>query len=338
MPTDKLESEIDNAINEIVEEKEQEETEASDKEEKVAPDTTGEKEDTTELVDTDEAGDTKEADAAGEETGREEEVETDGAGDTEEDTSAPVVISDEALTRAAAVGIPVADARNFPSEEALTKAAAALEQVLDEVADYRPRETGLEKALKETEEKEVDPFANLPKLDPDTYEPEVIQTYDKIIEVVKQQHEKIKSLEGRQVEVSEVTQAQAAAEVGQWFDRQVAGLGKDFEEALGAGAFDSLSQGSSQYAKRDAIARQMSTLLAGYQAQGQQAPSREEVFNVAAGQVLQDEYRQIHERELQENLEKQASQHMQRVGGGKAKSKLSPEAETAAEIDAQFFG
>jgi len=320
MPTNQLESEIDKAIDEVVEERAREDVEEKS-EDKVVDQKPAEG-----VMDQGDAADeAEEVDIAGEETGKEEEVEADGAADAGKEISTPVTISDEALTRAVEVGIPLADARMFPSEGSLISAVNRMENAIQSVIET------------EEEEKPVDPFANFPKLDPEVYEPEVIQTLDKFKDIIKQQYETIQSLQSQHEEVSEVSQAQAAAEIEQWFDRQVAGLGKDFEEALGAGGYNSLDRGSSQFAKRDAIARQVSVLLAGYQAQGQQSPPWEEVFKVAAGQVLQDEYRQIHEKELRENLKKQASQHIQRAGGAKAKPKLSPEEEIAAEVDAKFF-
>lgn len=234
------------------------------------------------------------------------------------------VISDETLTRAVEVGIPLAEARQFPSEGSLISIVNRMEAAAQSVVGT------------EVEEEPEDPFADLPKLDPEVHDAEVIAKFDRLTEIAKQQYETIQAIQGRQEETSLAAQARAAEEVEQWFDKQVAGLGEDFVEALGAGGYASLSQGSSQYAKRKAIADQLSVLLCGYQASGQQVPPHEQLFDTAARLVLRDEYEAIQGKKLAGELEGQASQHLQRVGGRKAVSTQSPDDETAALLDAKF--
>jgi hypothetical protein len=94
-----------------------------------------------------------------------------------------------------------------------------------------------------------------------------------------------------------------------------------------------LDRGSPQFAKREAIAGQMAVLISGHEAQGQEPPPREEVFNVAARIVLREEFQAVHDKELSGGLAKQAGQHIQRAGGVQAKSTQTPEEEAAQAVD-----
>lgn len=241
---------------------------------------------------------------------------------------APVIISDEALTRAVNAGIPLATARQFPNEESLIGITDAMERQQDEMVEASKPVV--------TEEKPKDPFADFPKLDPEVYGAEVTGAFERYAEILKQQQETIQELRGRQDDTSLATQARATEEMERWFNGQVTGLGEDFVEALGAGEYASLSQGSSQYAKREAIANQIAVLHSGYVAQGMQAPTREKLFDVAARLVLADEYEAIREKKFAGELKGQASQHIQRAGGTSAASTQTPDDETAAMLDAKF--
>ena len=241
---------------------------------------------------------------------------------------APVIISDEALTRAVSAGIPLATARQFPDEVSLNGVADVMERQQDEMVEASKPVV--------PEEKPEDPFANFPELDPEVHAPEVVEAFERVREIAKQQQETIQELRGRQDETSLASQARVAEEVEQWFDGQVTGLGKDFSEVLGASNFRSLSQGSSQYAKREAIANQLAVLHSGYVAQGLNAPPREQLFDTAARIVLADEYEAIRGKKLSGELEGQASQHLQRAGGRSVASTQSPDEETAAMLDAKY--
>jgi len=239
-----------------------------------------------------------------------------------------VEISIGALVQAARFGIPVEDARAFPSEDALLRAVSIIEK-----ASQQREEP---KAAKKQEE-DVDPLAALPKLDPKVYEPEVIEMFDKLTGVVREQQKAIKEFRSHQETVVRSSQEATAKEIEQWFDKQVEGLGDDFADALGKGGYSSLNRGSSQFATRDKIASQMAVLMAGYKASGQPTPPRDEVFSAASRLVLGDEYRKISERKLTADLEKQATQHIQRAGSSKGKVAQSPVDETVALINERFF-
>lgn len=238
-------------------------------------------------------------------------------------------VNDEILARAVSVGIPVADAReldrNLLGEIIEAREAAA-------VAD----DAELEGRSAEGAGAVSDPFADLPKLNPENYEPEVVQMFDRLTGIAKQQHKTIEGLLNQQTETAQAAQAVAGEEIKQWFDTQVTGLGEEFAEALGGGDYDSLDRGSSQFAKREAIANQMSIMFSGYEAQGLNPPPRGEVFDAAARLVLRDEYQKVHERKLTGDLGSRATQHIQRAGGTRASSTQTPEEEAAAAVDAML--
>jgi hypothetical protein len=294
-------------------------------------------------VDGGEAGESQETveGSGGQEAGEDASESTDGgAGDTGTETKTetvgtesgtstvtPPAISDDALTEAVRAGIPLAEAREYPSEAALTRAVGIIRQATEK--------SGQSAGGKESKS-EDDPLASLPKLDPANYEPEVIEMFDKLTGVIRQQQEAIRSFREHQESTARSSQESAAREVEHWFDEQVSKLGDDFAEALGKGGYASLNRGSAQFASRDKIAAQMSVLLAGYQAAGQSAPSREEVFDMAARHVLRDVYQKVSEKKLASDLAKRSTQHIQRAGGQNNKSKLSPQDETAALLDEKF--
>lgn len=268
------------------------------------------------------------AEGAGKEVAITEEARIAAAEAAEAKSADPVVISDGVLERAVSFGIPLASARKFIDEASLNAAVDSLERA-EEIIGRSGEQT-------ETSLEPKDPFADLPKLDPEVHGAEVTETFERYAELLKQQQETIQSLQGRQEETSLAAQTRAVAEIEQWFDKEVAGLGKEFSEALGEGSFKSLSQGSSQYAKREAIAKQVSIMLAGYDATDQPRPPREELFNTAAKLVLADEYQKIRDGKVAGKLEAQASQHLQRAGGSKASGVQTPEDEAAAAIDAKY--
>ena len=267
--------------------------------------------------------------ASAEDAGKEETDEKPAGDDNGENEALPTrEISDEALTQAVSAGIPLADAREFKSEESLLRVVDAVRRAA------KPSEEAT--AEKQTAKDDEDPFASLPKLDPDNYEPEVIEMFEKLTGIVKQQHGVIQDFRGHQQQAAQAAEAAASREVETWFDSQVAALGEDFSEALGEGGYGALAEGSAQHANRTKIADQMSVLLAGYKASGQQAPPRDEVFDAAARLVLKDEYQKIHEKKLTGELANRSKQHLQRPGGQKATSKLTPEEDTAALLDAKY--
>ena len=241
---------------------------------------------------------------------------------------AKTLIGDETLARAVRAGLSVGVIRTFPSDAALNEAVSSMEQVIE--AQKPP----------EKQEEEEDPFADIKALDPEKYEPEVIEMRETLLSVMKKQHEELRAMKAGAVEQSQqsaqVSQDAATREVTEWFDKKVEGLGKNFHESLGKGGINSLTAGSSQFLKRERLANKVAVLLAGSNAAGIQA-SRDEVFDDAASLVLRDEYQKVREEELSGKLAKRSKLHIQRADGRNSKSKQSPFEDIAAELDAKFF-
>jgi len=246
---------------------------------------------------------------------------SESAGEKTEIISAPSYISDEILTRAVQVGIPLKVAKTFQSEETLASWVSEKEQ---------------EARVLQGLEKKEDPLDAL-KLDPDVYEPEVIEVVDKLTKEIREQRDQIKELSKTTQKSAEAAQNVAEREVEEWFDGQIKKLDDDvFVEALGSGKHQSLDRGSTQFIKREALATQVGILVAGYQAMGQQPPPRDELFDTAARMTLGDEFQKIHERKLTADLKKRSSQHISRAGGQQATQKQTVEDEIAARLDEKY--
>ncbi len=239
-------------------------------------------------------------------------------------TPPAVPISDATLTAAVSAGIDLGSARQFPSELSLQQVVASIDAA---------------KEANKPEGEEVDLFENL-KMDPEEFEPEAIKMYDALVDVVKKQHDELKELRNQTVDYTKqsgiVNQDASTREMTSWFNSQTKELGKDFHEALGEGEIDSLVPGSSQRAKREEIANRMAISMAGYNAAGMQAPTRDELFQEAAGLVLREEYQQISDKKLVASLKKQGSQHINRANSRGTKPSQTPMEETAAMLDKRF--
>lgn len=241
----------------------------------------------------------------------------------------PTGISDEAVAYAFSAGISIQDARSFSTEKALINMADRMLEIRH--AQEKAGESKVEP------EKGVDPLAELPKLDPEVYEPAVIEMFDRLTAVMRTQQEQIKEFNGYREQTARDSQEANAQEVTKWFDSQVKSLGDDFADALGTGGHGTLPPGSSQLAKRDELADHAAVLLAGYQAHGKQIPPRDEIFGMAARFVLADEYKALHDGKLSADLAKRSGQHISRAGGKKTKRTQSPLEDTAALLDEKFF-
>lgn len=256
--------------------------------------------------------------------------------DKKEGTAKPetqVFLSDELLTRAAQAGIPLVHSRKFESEEALLGAVEHYEKAWEQAeAETTPAK---------------DPLGELPQLDPDVHDPQVIEQFGRLTDIIKQEREanqteakameeRLQAMEDLQADTIQATREAEDIESANWFDKQISGLGKDFQEALGEGESTSLNVQSKQYANRANIAKQISVMESGYEVQGMKVPSRDKLFEQAARTILQDEYQQVHERKLSGELEKRAGQHISRAGGQNVSGAQSPKEFAAAELVRKF--
>lgn len=276
--------------------------------------------------DTGDTGDT----GAGEDTGEDAGTDTgeqDGPGDGDADTGDTQgdeeenYPDDELLARAISAGMSFSDAVSL-NADSLNHVVGLLEN--------RTKQAEKNRDSDDEGDTEDDPFASLPKLSADDYEPEVVKTFEKLTDIVKKQGEQLKQFQEQQQQVTQQQQAAYARNLEQWFDTQVENLGEDFADSLGTGAYAELDRGSAGYANREAIADQMAVLLSGYGAQGKNPPPPEQLFKTAARIVLGDVFQQKDTGKLADSVRKQ--KHIQRAGGSKAKQTVTPEGEAAQAL------
>ncbi len=337
--SEELTAEVGTAIDEIIESQKPEPNEADESENKSDDESSDESKGEAEGQHEENSGSDSDDDSQGTLDDEGESGDSEESNDSEDSSSddssdkperkpdqepTRVLIGDATLAAAVRAGIDLGVARQFPDEASLQNAVASIDAA---------------KEANKPEEEEVDLFENL-KMDPEEFEPEAVKMYDALVDVVRKQHDELKELKNRTADntkQSEVANQDASTrEMTSWFNTQTKGLGKDFHEALGEGEIDSLTPGSPQRAKREDIAYRMAITTAGYNAAGREAPSREELFQEAAGLVLREEYQQISERKLIANLKKQESQIINRANSKGNKQSQDPMDETAAMLDKKY--
>ena len=247
------------------------------------------------------------------------------SGVASEGSESPKAFDTDLLAHAVSLGLSYTEAKEFPDNDSLVRFVNRLESHLatPEAAAKEPVEV-------------ADPFSDFPKLDPEVHDPSVIAMFDKLTGIAKAQYGELQTYKERQSYGEEAAGTANQRAVEEFFDGRIASLGEDFEEVLGKGSSGALDKGSSQYAKRDAIAQHMSTMLSGYAAQGRQAPPDDEVFASSAKFVLRNEYQAIYDKKLSGELGDRAGQHMQRASGKKASSVISAADETAQLLNERF--
>jgi hypothetical protein len=249
-------------------------------------------------------------------------------GKDQEDKERAVEISDFAIEQAVRAGISLADAINFPTEDSLIRTVQTLEQA--GVAQQQ-KESGKE----QVEEKGL--FDDFPELDPEEFNEETIKVVDGLKKVIEKQQEQLDQFQQAQATSLQIAEQNAEREVTEWFDTQIQNLGDDFTDALGKGKHSDLARGSSQHAKREEIAHQIAVMHRGYEASGDAAPPREEIFKRAARVVLHDEFSKVGQKKIAEKLKKRSRQHMQPAGSTNTKTSKPIEKEIAALLDEKFF-
>lgn len=341
-----LEQEIDTAVEQTVQELA--ETQAEEKVIVEKEDTPGESVEDTHHVDEgrpqdlgdfqrdtqkDSGEGTQKDDTSGEAVG-----EPSGEAGKEGESKGEDEISPAALARAMGNGLSLSEARSFETDGALEDFSNRLEYIGQQQALTQQQE---QQQQQQQQQEVFDPFSNLPKLDPENFDPEVITMFDQLTNIVKGQHETIESFRTNQQEVALEMQGANRAEVESFFDEQVKNLGEDYQDVLGAGKYSDLNQSSSEFLKRDEIASQMSIIIAGHQHQGMEVPPRAEVFKAATQIVLADKIAELKHNKLSNELKEQATQHIQRVNKSNVASTLTDEqfdVELGAEIDQKFSG
>ena len=230
----------------------------------------------------------------------------------------PEPISDDLLTRAVKAGMTIAEARAVSDADALESVCSKLEAVQPK-SDKSESEAG----SKDDADAEDDIFKDLPWLDPDDYDEGVISVIEGLKSIIKNQNKQISTLnKGGKSEVS-------------WVDAKIDGLGKDYEEAVGAPG--KVLPDSAQAQSRANVKKKFEILTAGYKAAGETVKP-DDVFNEAIQLTLGDVAASAKALKAKAAAEKRNSQISVPPGGPKGKAdSLSPEDEAVAMLNEKFF-
>lgn len=232
----------------------------------------------------------------------------------EEDPSEIEAQADELLTRAVRSGMSLKDARTIVSQDAdaLERQIGLLEKASQAVE--KPGEGTEEAGAGESAAANEDPLAGIPDLDPDVYQEELVEGFQAMKSIIREQGETI----NKQGET--IKQLSSGGEKS-WFNRQV--------ESLGVKNLDAI--------KRTELNEQFDVLKAGYAAKGQKVDD-DAVFQKATKLVLGDEIKAEASAEKSAKLKRRANQQTVRPGGPAAKAKGDPLDEVAKEIDREVYG
>ncbi|KKM73487.1 hypothetical protein LCGC14_1410000 [marine sediment metagenome] len=262
----------------------------------------------------------------------------DSEGDTLEEKTESLELSQDSIIRAMKNGLSFSEANSFSNNTVLNEFSSRIEFEVQKNAQFKVQQKNQES------EKVNDPFVDFPKLDPESFDPEVIEMFNKLTGIVKGQSETIRSFQDSQDQIfsqnQELLRTSNQVEVERWFNEEVEGLGDDFKDVLGEGNYSSLDKNSSQFANRDAIASHMSILIAGYNSQGIAPPPKSEIFESAVRTVLSSKIGEIKDSKLSNKLRDQSTQQIQRANKSASFASKTPEEEDAelGELLDQKFG
>jgi len=194
---------------------------------------------------------------------------TDDAGDDAEPSTdgEDTPVDDALLERAVKAGLALADAKAFGGDP------DALERLVTRLESSPPaagKTDGKDDDKQESEEKDL--LAEVPDLNPDQYDEDVVKAFAAVKAAMKQQQEFIGKLR------KQVADADADSR-NTWIDDEVGKLGKDFKDVFGDGAASGLPAGK-QKAARDKLQRSIEFVQAEAKADGKSLP-RSEAFKRA---------------------------------------------------------
>lgn len=240
-------------------------------------------------------------------------------------------IDDDTLTRAVNAGMSLSDARQFPSAEALNRAAATMEAAASSQESASSQETQEEgQESQNNQEGEKDPIDAIPDLDPEEYDPDLANAFKGLKDLARQQREELQKLrgeDGKSGQEQGQTSQEDGADITDWFDQQINSLDEEKQQVFGKGTVKEIDENSAEFQHRADLAERFQVLMSGYASAGKQV-SRDEVFQEAVNDVAS---------KLGQQLESRSSQHLQRSGKTQAETQKSPDEEAAEAINQQFF-
>jgi len=232
--------------------------------------------------------------------------------------ASPAEIPDALKERAVKAGMSLAKVGEIKDVATLEEVVGLLEKKSEPAGD-KPPKSGDDKG-----QKADDPLAEIEALDPEVYDEKIIKIVDTLKRVVSAQSQEIASLKS----------SNAAAGETSWFNERVDSLGEEFVKALGSG--DASKHTQEQKAMRDALAKKLAVLEAGYKAAGQQV-DRKTAFDEAVAVVLGDVKMKAEAKVRADKLAERRTQHLSRPSGAFVKPTSDPDSDVAAQLDQRFF-
>jgi hypothetical protein len=226
-----------------------------------------------------------------EEASSEEEDDKDIQSDEEEDDD---TVSDELLETAVQLGVPIVEARKLGSkllESKVSKLQKENQKDTDDSGDFE----------------EDDIFQNIPDLDPEEYEAPIVEGFAALKQIVKEQSETIKRLNG-------------SLKTDNLNDR-IASLGEGIKVSP---------------EKKTQLKDKIAVLDAGYKAVGKEIDA-DAVFQEAANAVLLEEIQEAAKSSKQSKVAKRSKSHINRPSGNRSSVAESIDDEIAKELNSKYF-
>jgi hypothetical protein len=246
-------------------------------------------------------------------------------------------LDEELLQRAQAVGLTNAEARQF-SPDRLDLFVSATEQRLAQASQAAtPEGTPEGEQPEEGPEEPEDEDIYTPDLDPDVYDPGIIEEFKRMyksfteqLEQARKEAEQVAQQQGPEVGSAEAEQLQQA------WDSGLSELGGPFSDLLGEGSTAELEDNSQELANREVVARQAEILLDQYNAAGKQAPAPAELAQMAAKHAFPDAVAEMERQQLTKQVNQRRGQALGRPAKRTSDVPTDPD-EAAQDFVRSFF-
>jgi len=222
-----------------------------------------------------------------------------------------VEISDDLMTRAVQAGMSVSDAKAIKNATALESVCKTLEAA----RKTEPTEEEAAAAAKAEEESVDDIFKDLPTLDPEEYDENLVKLVDGLKGIILSQN--------TQIAANKAEKGNAEAN---FVDTQINALGPEFAERIGVTG--KVVADSPQAKTRDAVRTKFDVLKAGYEA-AKIDVDQTVVFSEAVGMVMGDVVATSKDAARVAALKKRNGHATAKPGSGKVKAP-NPSADDAA--------
>jgi len=225
-------------------------------------------------------------------------------------------VDDALLERAVVAGMTLADAKAFPSVEALERVVARLESV-------KPA-AGEEKKPEEKKPEEEDPLEGIPDLNPEDVQEDIAKGFNALKGIVREQ---FKTIAGLRTELSKSVEARQ----GTWLDLEIAKLGKDFVDVFGEGNTVELPAGK-QKAARDKLQRAVAFAESEAKAEGRPIP-RTEALKQALAISFGDKVKTVKDSAVQEAAAQRSRRALNRPRDTTGRFAIDPDAQFGRQED-----